>query len=60
MANLKITLKRSLIGRLPAQIKTANSLGLRKIGDCTTQQDIPATTGKIKAISHLITVEKEG
>ena len=33
MANVKITLKKSLIGRLEKQILTARSLGLRKIGD---------------------------
>ena len=32
MANLKITLVKSLNGRLERHIATANSLGLRKIG----------------------------
>ena len=60
MSKLVITLKNSLIGRLPKQVKTANSFGLKKIGDTTVQEDSPATAGKIKLISHLITVEKEG
>ena len=54
---LKITLTKSLIGRLEKQIKTANSLGLRKIGDTTVQPDNEATQGKITLISHLVRVE---
>ena len=54
-----ITLTKSLIGRKKNQIATANSLGLRKIGDVTVQEDNVATKGKINVISHLITV-KEG
>lgn len=56
MANLKITLVRSLNDRVKAQTATANSLGLRKIGDTTIQPDNPQTQGKIKKISHLIKV----
>ncbi len=56
MANLKITLVRSLNDRVKAQVATANSLGLRKIGDVTTQPDNAQTQGKIKKISHLIKV----
>ena len=35
MANLKIELVKSLNGRLKKHIATANSMGLRKIGDNT-------------------------
>ena len=56
MANVKITLKKSLIGRLEKQILTARSLGLRKIGDVTVQPDNDATMGKIKKICHLVEV----
>ena len=51
-----IKLIKSLIGRKKDQIATANSLGLRKIGDVTTQPDNAQTQGKIKKISHLIEV----
>ncbi|MBQ9976098.1 MAG: 50S ribosomal protein L30 [Clostridia bacterium] len=57
MASVKITLEKSLIGRLDKQIKTANSLGLKKIGDTTTQADSPALQGKIFVIKHLVKVE---
>ena len=56
MANLNITLVKSLSGRSAKQIATANSLGLRKIGDVTSQPDNAATQGKVKLISHLIKV----
>ncbi len=59
MAKVKITLKKSLIGRKENQIKTAYSLGLRKIGDTTVQENIPATAGKITVIKHLVAVEEE-
>ena len=52
----KIVLKKSLIGRKKDQIATAESLGLRKIGDATIQPDNPQTEGKIRKIIHLIEV----
>lgn len=52
----KVELVKSLIGRKQDQIATAHSLGLRKIGDVTTQPDNAATQGKIKKIIHLIKV----
>ena len=58
MASLKITLNKSLIGRLDKQIKTAASLGLKKINDVTVQPDNAATQGKLVTIGHLVTVEK--
>ena len=54
----KIELVKSLIGRKQDQIDTAHSLGLRKIGDVTTQPDNAATQGKINKISHLVKVQE--
>ena len=56
MANVVVTLKKSLIGSKKDQIATAHALGLKKIGDKATQPDNPQTQGKIKKISHLIEV----
>lgn len=53
----KVTLVKSLIGALPNQKATAESLGLRKIGSYTVQQDDAVLAGKIKVISHLVKVE---
>ena len=55
-AGLKITLKKSLIGAKANQQATAAALGLRKIGDESTQPNNPQTQGKVKKISHLIEV----
>ena len=57
MADLKITLTKSLIGRYQKHIDTANSLGLRKIGDTTVQPDNAQTQGKLAKISYLVDVE---
>ena len=54
---LKITLEKSLIGRLEKQKKTAASLGLKKIGDFTVQEESEAVKGKIEVIKHLVSVE---
>jgi large subunit ribosomal protein L30 len=51
-----IKLVKSLIGRKKDQIATAQSLGLKKIGDSTTQPDNAQTQGKINKISHLVEV----
>lgn len=56
MAQLKITLKKSLIGRPKDQIATANSLGLTKPGKTCVQPDNVQTQGKVNKIKHLVEV----
>ena len=56
MANLKIKLVKSLNGRLDKHIATAESLGLRKIGQVTIQPDKTQTRGKIAKIGYLLQV----
>ena len=58
MANLNIKLVKSLNGRLEKQVATANSLGLRKIGDVTVQPDNDQTRGKIAKIGYLLQVSE--
>ena len=58
MAEIKVKLVKSLIGCKKDQIATAQSLGLRKIGDVSVQPDNAQTQGKIAKISSLISVEK--
>ena len=55
---MNITLVKSLIGCKKDQIATAEALGLKKVGDVTTQPENACTEGKIKKIIHLIEVEK--
>ena len=56
MANIEIKLVKSLSGRLEKHIATANSLGLRRIGDATVQPDNAQTRGKIAKIGYLLQV----
>ena len=56
MANLKITLVKSLNGRLEKHIATAESLGLRKIGQPCIQPDNTQPRGKIAKIGYLLQV----
>ena len=58
MANLKIKLVKSLNGRLEKHIATAESLGLRKIGQTVVREDTPAVRGMVNALRHLVTVEE--
>ena len=58
MKTLKITLVKSLNGRNKKHIATAESLGLKKIGDTTVQPDNAMTMGKIQQISYLVRVEE--
>lgn len=56
--NYQIKLVKSLIASKKAQIATAHSLGLKRVGDVTVQPDNAATKGKINRISHLIEVSE--
>ena len=53
---IQVKLVKSLIGCKKDQIATAESLGLKKIGDVVTQPDNDATKGKVAKIIHLIEV----
>ena len=57
MANVKVTLVKSLIACKKAQIATAQSLGLKRPGDSIVLPSTPALAGKIKVLSHLVKVE---
>ena len=54
----QIKLVKSLSGRKKDQVATANTLGLKKIGDVTVQPENAATLGKIQKISHLVEVQE--
>lgn len=58
MAKIKVTLKRSLIGRPETQRKTVRSLGLRKINSVVELPDNPAIRGQLHKVEHLIKVEE--
>lgn len=58
MAELKITLKRSLIGRKQNQIATAKALGLTKTYKTVVKPDTEAIRGMLQIISHLVEVKE--
>ena len=55
---LKITLHHGLVNRKPIQRATAQTLGLRKIGQTVVREDTPAVRGMVNALRHLVTVEE--
>ncbi|MDR0637551.1 MAG: 50S ribosomal protein L30 [Spirochaetaceae bacterium] len=55
---IKVTLKRSIIGTLPAQRATVRSLGLRKIGSSKVHEASEALLGMVKKVAHLVAAEE--
>ena len=55
---LKITLKKSLIGSTKRQRQTAYMLGLRRIGASVVQADNPCLRGMLNKIRHLVQIEE--
>ena len=53
----KVTLTNSLIGCKPNQKATAKSLGLLRVGDSVLHADDAVLAGKVKVLSHLVSVE---
>jgi large subunit ribosomal protein L30 len=57
---LKVTLVRSLHGRLAAHRACARGLGLRRIHHSVTVEDTPCTRGMINRISYMVKCEELG
>ena len=55
---LRVTLVRSGINRPEQHKRTIRGLGLRKMGVAVTLPDNLAVRGMIRAVSHLVRVEK--
>lgn len=58
MAQLKVTLKRSVIGRPQKQRKVVESLGLSKLNQTVVKPNNDAIKGMINTVSHLVDVEE--
>lgn len=56
MAKIKITQKRSVIGRPGRQKATMEALGLRKINATVEVEGTPQILGMVRKVSHLIEV----
>ena len=55
---LKITQKKSLIGRNARQRATIEALGLKKIGQTVVKDDNPAIRGMIHKVDFMLDVEE--
>ncbi len=53
----KVTLVKSLIACKPHQKATAESLGLRRVGDSNIHVEGAVLDGKVRILSHLVKVE---
>ncbi|MDL2310851.1 50S ribosomal protein L30 [Peptostreptococcaceae bacterium OttesenSCG-928-C18] len=58
MGKLKITLKKSRIGRIEKHIKTVDALGLKKTGNSVIKEDNPAIRGMINQVAFMLDVEE--
>ena len=58
MAELKITLKRSIIGRPQNQRDTVKALGLTKLNSTVVKPANDAIKGMVNTLSHLVDVEE--
>jgi large subunit ribosomal protein L30 len=57
MSDIKITLKRSGIGRNKYFTKVLNGLGLRRLHQTVVLKDTPEIRGMINKVCHMVTVE---
>ncbi len=55
---IRVTLIRSGINRPEPQKRTINALGLSKMGVAVTLTDNASVRGMIRAVSHMVKVEK--
>ena len=57
MAQVKITLTRSLIGYPKDQRATVRALGLTKIRSSVIKEDTPTLRGMLHKVAHMVKVE---
>ncbi len=55
---LRITQKRSTIGRIRPQKATMRALGFRRIGQTVEHDDNPVIRGMIDKVRHLVAIEE--
>ena len=58
MAKIKITQRKSLIGRNKSQKLTLEALGLKKLQQTVEHVDTPQILGMVNKVKHLVSVEK--
>ncbi|OGI20205.1 MAG: 50S ribosomal protein L30 [Candidatus Melainabacteria bacterium RIFOXYA12_FULL_32_12] len=55
---IKVTLKKSIIGASETQKKIVKALGISKMNQTVTHNDTPAIRGMVNKIPHLVNVEE--
>ncbi|SNB46456.1 50S ribosomal protein L30 [Geobacter sp. DSM 9736] len=58
MAEFKIKLIKSHIGKPPKQKAVLNGMGLNKLNKIVVLQDTPEIRGMIRKVSHLVKIEE--
>jgi large subunit ribosomal protein L30 len=58
MDSLKITLKRSVIGRSVKHRKIIRALGLKKINQSVIHNDTPSIRGMVQRVKHMLDIEQ--
>jgi large subunit ribosomal protein L30 len=58
VTQLNIRQVRSSVGGKQNQRDTLRTLGLKRVGDSSTQEDRPEVRGMIKTVAHLVAVEE--
>ncbi|MFD1630875.1 50S ribosomal protein L30 [Pseudopedobacter beijingensis] len=58
MAKIKITQIKSVIDRSERQKRTIQALGLKKLNHSVEVEATPAIIGMVKAVNHLVAIEK--
>jgi large subunit ribosomal protein L30 len=58
VSKLKVTQRRSVIGRPHDQKDTVRRLGLHRIRDVVVKEDRPEIRGMIEKVRHLVEVEE--
>ena len=56
---IKVTLKKSVIGSNESQRATVRGLGLRKLNSSKTLENTPAVRGMVKKVIHLVEVQEQ-
>lgn len=57
MSELRVTLRRSVIGHPQDQKETARALGFTRLNQTVLHPDNPCVRGMIRKIRHLVSVE---
>ncbi len=57
-SQVRLTLRRSLIGRPEGQRRIARALGLRRMGASRVHTLTPAVAGALQRVGHLVTIEE--